>query len=55
MEDGCERADLVKKAMGNCTDSDYLMWLGDNKIDPLTYFDINRMHKLRDKLKPDVY
>lgn len=40
--------------MENATDFDYLLFLSLEKIEPLSYFDVNRIHKLKDKLTPQV-
>lgn len=38
--------------MQNVTDFDYLMYLHIEELDPIEYFDINRINKLKDKLTP---
>jgi len=41
--------------MENCTDTDFMVWVADNKIDPHAYFDPNRMLKFREKLKHESF
>jgi hypothetical protein len=41
--------------MENVTDFDYILYLIIERIDdPGDYYDINRVHKLKDKLIPEV-
>jgi hypothetical protein len=51
-EENSENYDLVKLSMENATDFDYLVYIMIQKLDPISYFDATRIHKLKDKLSP---
>jgi hypothetical protein len=40
--------------MDNTTDFDMLMYLNMEKLNPIEYFDVNKMIKLKDKLTSEV-
>lgn len=40
---------MISKTLENSTDFDFLLYMAVQGLDPLTYFDVNRIHKLKDK------
>jgi hypothetical protein len=54
-EDQSEDHELESKVFQNLTDFDFIVYLTIEKIDdPDSYFDANRMLKLKDKLTPQA-
>ena len=55
MEDYNEQSKLIENVMVNVNDFDYIAYLIVKNIeDPIEYYDVNRVHKLKDKLTPEV-
>ena len=53
-EDRSDDLSLLTKTIKNTTDFDFLSYLiVENIADPASYFDANKVLKLRDKLSPD--
>lgn len=53
--DFSEKCSLIQQSFENCTDTDFLIYLCDSKLQPDAYFDPNKMMKYREKLTAEVY